>query len=624
MERIRASEKLRDSALTKFEEQVRAFHTPNYDGQSGQSLPENHLFEYVSLRIGQIAFSNPRVKITTSGDAGRRRDAKAFHHAINRWCRDTNFKRLAEKLAMDYFFSWGVTITKIDPAPGEEEVEDPIYWPSVSRIDQAAFGFDPGAKSYEEARFAFHKVTEDRRELLRMAEEDAKRSEESRRGWKLDAIKKMADNNAGIDIKSENRTSDDSNLVAYYEVWVPGVRIDEDNTPEKGYHGAIFTIAYDGPTDSSAEICAARDYWGPRWGPYTIYGAYTVPGKPWPLAPLMVSARQIDDDNKHADVISRSADNYKRMILVNDSDKRLAKRIKDGKHDFVYSYAGFERGKVEQFEIGGITEEMLMVKGITKDRADRMLGMSDADKGMVTGDATATENAIASNAAQVRGAWQAKKFWDACERNLYSVLWYLANSDEVVMELGKDAERDLGPAPIFMGKVTEESWPKQRSMLKRMSPDTDIPVEPPVMEDQGKGVDDMEITIEIGSMARKDEQREKVDATERLATITNVAMMMPQMPYVKWDRLLDDVGAQIGVPELAEYFDMEMLAQTQQIAMEQMAQQGQPAGGQGSPRISRTQQKYTPDSRSQKAALPGQVSGSRQGQKAQGRGIKEK
>lgn len=624
IERIKACERLRDASLSKMESQVRAFHTPAYDGEKGEALPENHLFEYISLRIGQLAFNNPRVKVTTTGTGERRESAKAYHHALNRWIRDTAFNRLAEKLAMDYFFSYGVTITSPKPAPGFEEAEDPIYWPSIARIDQKCFGFDSQAKSYEEARYAFHVVTEDKRDLLDRARADAGRDESENEGWKLEAIKSLVDGNvANPDRNNRNTVSDDSSLVSYYEIWIPNLRIDEENTPDKGFHGAIFTIAYDAGSNKSAEIREARDYWGPRWGPYTIYGAYTVPGKPWPLSPLAAAWRQIEEDNLHAEVISRSASNYKRMVFVDETDKRLAKKIKDGKHDFVYPIGGFDKAKVQEIEVGGIKEEMLAVKAITKDRAERMLGMSDAEKGMVTGDATATENAIAAGSSQTRGAWQAKKFWDACERNLYSALWFIVNGDNVVIEMGEEAERDLGEAPVYLGKVTPESWPRQRKMLKSRYPNLDLPAEPPITEDMGKGVDDLEISIQVGSMARKDEQREKAEAMDFMATVTQLATVMPNTPWVRWERLLDDVGESLGKPYFSECFDFELLQGAQGVLLEQMAQGGQGGSQDGktveathnAPRVSRTQQTHVPDSRSQKAGTPGQVSGTKQGAK---------
>jgi hypothetical protein len=626
IERIRACEKVRDDVLTKFDEQIKMY-VAGLCG--GSAISENHFFEYVSMRIGQVAFANPIVRVETTGGPEQRMEAKALQHALTRWCRDTRFQRLAEKLAMDSFFSFGVTVTKPEPAPGYEEAEDPIYWPSVTRLDQRCFGFDCQALSFEEARYAFHQVITDKRDLERLAEEDAEKPKDERSGWNLKAIKGLA---GGVGLSKltnydENKTTDDSNLTSYYEVWIPDVRIEEENTPEKGYHGAIFTIAYDASKEKADEIREARDFWGPRWGPYTLYGIYTVPNKPWPLAPFQAAWKQIQDDNEHADVLDRSSRNYKRLVLVDETDRKLAKKIKDGKHDHVYTHAGFDKGKAAQFEIGGITDQMLAVKQITKDRAERMLGMSDAEKGMVTGDATATENAVAANAAQVRTSWQARKFWDACERNLRTVAHYL-RAEDVIVPLGQQAEKDLGGvAPVYIGKITAEAWPRQRRQLMAMMPGLDLPTQVPeeMLEDAGKGTDDAEVTIEVGSMARKDEQTEKLEADAFLMTTLQVAAAMPQMPYVHWGDLLEEYGTKRGYPDLPRFFDLQALAEIQGLNIQLMAEGGKQGGQQGQqsetmhnqPRMGRTQQQHVPDSRSQRAALPGQVSGSRNGQKAQ-------
>ena len=628
IERIRASEKIREGLLSKLDAQVQAYHAGSCGGGDTKAVAENHIFEYVSMRIGQVAFSNPVVRVLAAGGSQRRDEAKASQHALNRWLRDTNFKSLAEKLAMDTFFAYGVTITKPEPAPGFDEYEDPIYWPSVTRLDPRCFGIDDQALTLETARLLFHQVIGDKRDLQRLAREDAGKPENERAGWVASAIEDMTAG-AGTDTgagKTKDKTSDDAeHQVSWYEVWIPGVRIKDENTPDKGYHGAIFTIAYDAKEGKGSEIRKARDFWGPRWGPYTVYGIYTVPNSPWPLGPVQVAWKQIDDDNTHADVIDRSAKNYKRLMLVDETDRKLAKKIKDGKHDFVYTQSGFAKDKVVQLELGGITEEMLAVKGITKDRADRMLGMSDAEKGMVTGDATATENAVAANAASVRTSWQTKKFWDACERNLKTVLHDLKTED-VIVPLGEEAEMDLGAeSPAYVGKITAEAWPRQRRTLMQMYPGMDLPLEvpPEALEDAGKGVDDMEVAIEIGSMARKDEAVEKMEADNFLMSIINVGNAMPMMPHVVWGPLLDEWGQRRGYPDISRYFNLEALAALQGINVQNMVA-GEEGGGGGSqggqqaeaahnqPRMSRTQ-RSTPDSRSQKASLPGQVSGARNG-----------
>jgi hypothetical protein len=614
MERVRACERVRDQVLSKFDEHVRAYHSGAYEGRT-DGMAENHVFEYVAQRIGQVAFQNPVVRITTNAGEQAKIQSRGVQHALNRWCRDTSFHRLAEKLAVDSFFAFGATITKPEPVPGWEEAEDPIYWPTVARLDQRCFGFDSEARSFEEARYVFHKVAEEKKALLERAEADAKLPKDEREGWDVEVIKSMTETqDYGID---ETRRDNVTLKVCYYEVWVPGIHIDEDKKPEDGYHGALFTIACDS-SGKGMSPRKPRDFWGPRWGPYTLYGIYTVPNRPWPLAPVQAAWRQIDDSNRHSEVIDRSAANYKRMIIVDESDRRFAKKVKDGKHDYVYTKSNPTRDTVQQLEIGGVTEEMLLVKQIMKERADRMLGMSDAEKGMITGSATATENAIASASSNVRTSWQTKKFWDACERNLQTVAWYLTTED-TVMQLGDDAKEDFGPDTLYVGKITKEAWPRQRRVLQRMMPGADLPTTPPEdwLADNGKGVDDYEVSIEVGSMARKDEMAEAAEADSFLTTILSVGQAMVAMPHVKWSELMEEYGHRRGYPELPSYFDFQMLAGVQQLSLQSMAGGEQGGGGEAkeavhnAPRMERTQAKAMPDSRSKQASLPGQVSGAR-------------
>jgi hypothetical protein len=95
------------------------------------------------------------------------------------------------------------------------------------------------------------------------------------------------------------------------------------------------------------------------------------------------------------------------------------------------------------------------------------------------------------------------------------------------------------------------------------------------------------------------------------------------MPYGRWPALMDEYGARRGYPDLPKSFDFEALAGMQGLNIQAMMEGGG-GGAQGqaseathnAPRLSRTQGKSMPDSRSKQASLPGQVSGAKTGSKA--------
>ena len=621
-DRIQIAEKARDRSMKKYDEMIRAFHTPWYDVSGGQEYLKNHYYEFVSLRLPRVAFQDPyvTVKTTSSSDQKKVLESRMYHHALNRWVQDTNFSRLAEKVAMDYFFGHGVTITYIERRPGYEEAEDPIYMPRCSRIDPKLWAMDPQARSYEEARYAFHAVVEDHDDLLaRARSENEALGKEARKeeGWNVGAIEAMA---VGSGVEKYVRSPSyetKMNLVVYYEMWVPGERIDEDNTPEKGFHGAWHTIGFDVGQKKPITIRKSRDFYGPRWGPYTLYGCYTVPGKPYPLSPLLATYSQVKNANDIRTVIKVAAENYKRLIFVDQTDQSLAEKVKNGKHDFVYPHNGFDRQKIEQMEIGGVTDQMAAIQALFDNDVDRMSGILETQRGNVTGDATATENAIANVAASNREGWQIKKFWDGCAQTLRTVQWYMANEERILQDLGSDASEELGPggALFIGGNPTKENWTGIRERVKAYA-GIDLPKEMPEGLDQGKGIDDQEIHIEVSSMARKDENQTRVEAWDKVMQITQIGQMMVMQPHLRWDKLLPSMAADLSIPELPTYYDMDEARMLADLQLQMQMEGG--GGGQGAeqshnmpqPQLSKLTQRNVPDSRSKDAALPGQRSGS--------------
>lgn len=628
MEQIKSAENFRDESLRCFDDMVSAYHGSAYHGGRADDSVGNHYFEFLSLKVPRVAFNNPRVRVDSSKTGERGMRARATQHALNRWNKDTNFKRLAEKLAVDYFFAWGATVTTLRPRPGFDEPEDPIYWPQVLRLDQKLFGFDSQARSFEEARFVFHVNVMDHEDLMDLARADAEAPENEREGWNIEAVKKM--HSSGVaDLVPNHGATGTREKVAWYEVWIPGLCVDPKNTPERGYHGIVVSLAMDAGAQEYDYICEPRDFYGPRWGPYTLYGCYTVPNKPWPLSALTATKAAADELRLHAGTVSAAAANYKRVILMKESQRGLANKIKSGKHDYVYTIKGFDKDSIVPVEIGGPTEEMLLVEQRAQANLDRKTGVLESQRGEVSGDATATENAIANVASMTRDDWQAHKFWAACERNLATVAWYLRVEDRVVMELEPEAQKDFGgtaPPLYHGGKVTAENWPGLRRRLVKLDPrlnrslppDNQPPLDDP---DLSKSMDDDEISIEIGSMARKDEKQRQVEALDRLSVFTQVGQMMLTMPNANWAAVLEDIAKSWNWPEFPYLFNVERGEELAMANAMAALEGGGSGGGKAAeashnvkqPTLGRTQARQMPDSRSKMAALPGNKSGQKAG-----------
>ena len=71
----------------------------------------------------------------------------------------------------------------------------------------------------------------------------------------------------------------------------------------------------------------------------------------------------------------------------------------------------------------------------------------------------------------------------------------------------------------------------------------------------GYTFDDLELDIEPYSMERTSEAVQQRRMQEAVLVATQIAPLIPQLPYVRWKKLLDLIGDTINVPDLSEMVD---------------------------------------------------------------------
>ena len=126
LEEVRAAEASRDRYLEGMDDQVERYHGAHYRGGGAfgaEDYPENHYYEWLSLVVPRIAFSNPRVQIGTKRPGSQGLVAQAIQFGMNRWIRDTRLQRTLEKLAVDYGFRYAVYMTAMEARGGAQEPE---------------------------------------------------------------------------------------------------------------------------------------------------------------------------------------------------------------------------------------------------------------------------------------------------------------------------------------------------------------------------------------------------------------------------------------------------------------------------------------------------------------------
>lgn len=536
---VESAEKFRDVHLSNLRNMIERYHGPGYrEDRTDPFLddPENFHHEYLSLVLPRIIHDSPKFRITCADAMMDMVVGKRMQIAVNRWCRITKLRTTLERIATDMILSYGVALTVSEPRPEAREIDgrEP-YLPRTYRISPERFFIDPAASHVEDARYLGHCYAVDKSDLLFKAETDS--------SWDVDAIMDIPPETDMDEVRDDRgRFIEDRQEMCVYEIWVPEIDDEIAEIVDQVYgqgmvNGTIYTMVKGRSKSTKYDGFIRRPipFFGPRNGPYTVFGVYTVPDDPYPLSPLVAIQSQIDDLNMHLSSVRMSAAAYKRLVLVDSRNHKLAQDIKDKPHDFIVLSESLDKDKVINLEIGGITQQQVQYSSMAQDRLDRVSGIHDAMRGNISGDATATEVAVAESSASMRMAHLKRQFQESVDNLGRSVAWYMWHDDRVVIPLGKEGVITLLESnPVFTGGVGMPGW------------------------------EDLEVSVDSYSMERVSEVMVQRRAMELLQITSNVAQGMVSMPHVKWKEILSIVGDALNVPNLSEMIDYGMLQQQQQ------------------------------------------------------------
>tara|TARA_Y100001963_G_scaffold69709_1_gene97054 strand:- start:389 stop:2134 length:1746 start_codon:yes stop_codon:yes gene_type:complete len=542
---IEAAETLRDSYLESFDDIVDKFTGEAYQEGHGISVPENHVYEYLSLTVPKLIYDNPRVHVSTRRPVTQRGVAEALEHGINRWIRDTRVRDVLERVAYDMLMAYGVIMTSEAPQPGYSPGDaNAPHWPMCYRIPPQRFFMDPVAGDITEARFVGHKWVRDKNDLLEEADDDG--------SWNKEVIENLTEN-TGLDELGRN-TEDlpDRHEIVGYEVWVPEIGMPNFVGEDSDFNGTIYTIGVSAPDENGKKksdfIREPRNFYGPKYGPYSLFGVYSVPERPYPLSPIIATLGQMDDLNAHVQSATTSAAMYKRLVFVDARNKKLIQDIKSQPDNYVVPVEGLSGDSVVPAEFGGITRQQIDYISMARDRLDRNSGMHDAQRGVVTGDATATEVQVAESSGSLRFAYIRRQFQESVRRTIENAAWYMYHDDRVVFPLGAAAAEALGIGePYFVGGIPEQIT--------------------------GAKYSDVELEIDTYSMERANEALLQRRAMEAYNIVMQSAQLMVNTPYIDWSGMMSKLGDAMNIPELGELINKEQLQQMVMAAQQQQEQQ---------------------------------------------------
>lgn len=586
---IQESKAQRDKHLSASELTRKRYAGPYwYNGTTGEpggtSFPENYYFDYVASNLPAICYDNPRASVKSRRGTEFAQYAEAMRHALNRNIKDIKLQQELAHCCQDGFFNFGVALTGMEPAAGSKledrwefhdgeprsvERDEPVtrQRPNVWRISQRRFLMDPLALKLNETRWRGHMWVRSREEILAEAREDPDS------GWNVEALRNLKDVESQPgppDLPERNGARDEKRDEVWgYDMWVPEADpgehgFDSDKYgAENGYHGMLFTLA-DGEMRKGAGedsegffLREPRPFYGPRTGPYRIFGVYTVSDSPWPLSPLTAAEEQIRELNDHAVAISTASRKRKKLTLYDEAQADFAERINDAPEGGMLGVPGFDEStRVEEIELFGVSPEQIEVsETILRPRAQRATGLHDARRGSVQGDATATEVAVAEQGIQQALGWVQKQFATFAAGVLEDMAWHIWHQDRVVIPLGEDYAREAGEPAEFIGGV---------------DPMDDV------------GFEDLEFDIEPMSMSRPSEALQKANFAQLHQILMPALQVMPMTAaFFHWQGYFEEMGKRFDFPELANLASADKAAM---MGAQQMAHEGESGGG-GQPRF---------------------------------------
>ena len=514
---------------------------------------ENIIGQYVSLVLPRVAYDVPRVHVTADDPENNKR-AQALELGMNQWCKRSAIRPVLQQLATDMCMTWGVGLVTPEPVKHLRRIDmgGAGLMPRIYRIAPERFFIDPAAETAREARYLGHEYKMDLDDLLVQAESDT--------AFDLDIVREIK---AGYDKRDEDysRASisiPDRNEVTIIEMWIPELEI--EGAKEGEHHGGLVRLIED--SESSTRLAGEpKPYYGPACGPYTVFGAYTVPSDVYPLGPMTMALPLIEETNDHAKTMSLSAAAYRRLVLVDSRGSKMAQDVASTPDMFVVPAENMDRDRVVPLEIGGVTQQQMAYQNIMAARLDRLTGMSEVIRGSVSGEATATEVSTASASSSLRLGYIQRQFADQVNSLMYKAAWYIINDDTEV-PLGQQAASYGLPA---------------RAKGSEM------------------GIDLAEMTLDVQaySMERTSEALQQRRAVELMQIVGNVGQQVAAMPFINWERLMAIVGDALNVPDMGDILNAgelkKAVEQAQQAQQAQMQEQQAQAASQQAAARSRMQ-----------------------------------
>jgi len=575
---IRAATDLRSKHLENVDRLVRRYTTSWYrsDRQPDTPTAHNHAYELMSVLLFAVLYDNPQVDISSdnphewdaNGVLTAGQYSEALQMGLNRWSKKQMIGNALFDVAVDYFFAWSIVMTTTEDQPGYQSADIIRQWPRFHRIPAEHFVMDASAMTWDPVdangpRWNGHMWKADKEDLLA----DPTYDKEAVKSLSVDTDLEKYDveREGGLHIPKRGE-------IVGWDIWVPEYQID-GFYPEDGYHGAIFTLAVGhgegGMSKNPQWLRKPQPAFTPRWGPYTMFGYQKPRNSAFPLSALVATAEKAEELNAHEVAAAEDARAYKKFAAVsarNAPDAEKIKMVRNG--EAIVVDAEDLRQSVAQIELGGASRTQLEWVERTRDALNRQSGMSDALRGEVTGDPTATEIAESSRGSTIRLNGLQRRFRMPIQRCYESALFFMFHGDDHKMALGQEGMK-LGMTEIHGGRYGQVYIKSKGGWV----------------EYDGRDhwrYDDLTLTVEPWSMEHTDQNVLQRNVMKAVDVMLKMNQQMPTSPWMRWKKPMQKMWDVFNVGSADEWIDFEVLSQVQEMTGGVAGVSGTPGGGQGS------------------------------------------
>jgi hypothetical protein len=555
---IKIAEEFRNKHLEGPEE-IKKRYVGRYhrkDRQPNIAVAENHAYEYASVIAPSLMYDPPKVVCTAKnpeaggGEMSMGMMATGIQLSLNRWAEDADATETLRELLLDFLFTWAAALVVEGNQPGYEGVELAPTRPYLLRIPNRHFFLDPNAMTNSPManngpRYMGHMWSADVEDLLK--DEDYDSNTVKLLAVDSDMEKYNPERNSGLTVPKRRE-------ILGYDIWVPEVAAE---TSEPGYNGTIFTIGLgndpDGTTKKARYLRSPRPAYCPPWGPYVMYGAHKVIDSPYFMSPLVAVAEQAEEVNLHVATAADDAKSFKRFAVAPSQNRADGERIvtvRNGQLILLDSTEG-----INEMTIGGVSDAQYKYIDAARERLNRTSGLTDALRGEVRSNVTATESAIANAGTNVRIDGLKRTHRSAVERILKSVAWYMFHSDQFESGLGEEGVK--AGMSDFQGGLSGE-----RADFNFF---------------------DMSLSIEPYSMEHTDQVLLQRRIEQAWGKTLEAIQIMQQAPFVKWREPLRLIWEVLDIGNADEWIDFDALedSQQRQAQNERMQAEGQTGSGGG-------------------------------------------